>query len=449
MKSLIKLIFFLLILNGENPLFAGAHFYESLTNGQYVLRRWNVPHAKWRYQVEGAPANAQALIEQAFDTWQNANTAIATHEFSGTTAKDIPEVDGFSDIFFNISPADIQLPAGIIAITLRNSTNDSIFNTLESKNDAIITEADIILNSDLTFVVEPSDDPTSLDLVEVLSHEIGHLYGLAHSFQIDSMMYPAKPDASTQTQEPELVALFRAPKRTLSQDDRAFLSMLYPSDDFESATGQIYGQVFYEGEPYVGAHVVALKQGESDLDLVPLRFNSGIEFIVKGLKNVSIFSGENGEFELKGLEPGTYSIFVQNSDPFLSFTLSNVSDFLGTEGSFLNFPSQFWTNPDCRNLSLVTETTAAQLLESAEQVEIQAGDALCQLELEAHSGGTTCGAEAGILKNSCSRKSGFCSLEPRMTVLAYFESNPGIFLIILGSFIFLLSARGRGRRNTK
>lgn len=86
-----------------------------------------------------------------------------------------------------------------------------------------IFDADILINEDFApYTICPDsgcDDPEEIDLENVLTHEIGHFFGLAHSDEVASTMYSLAPRGEIQ-------------KRTLHQDDRSGFCALY-SEPFE------------------------------------------------------------------------------------------------------------------------------------------------------------------------------------------------------------------------
>lgn len=188
--SRIRLSFILLILITPVGLYAGAHFLEFNNSGKKITRRWENPSANWRYNTSGAPAGAQALIQAAFDIWKNQSQSTVNNSFQGTTTNGVPKADGFSDIIFgtDLSTLGLGIDTGsIVAITFRNGDPDLIEN-LDSEEAELLKEADILVNPFFVYQTDPATSPTDLDIVEILGHEIGHLYGLAHSF-FDRLTY--------------------------------------------------------------------------------------------------------------------------------------------------------------------------------------------------------------------------------------------------------------------
>ncbi len=434
---------FLLFFLSAADVFAGAHLYDMTNSRNAYLRKWKTPHVKWRYTSSGAPANAEAIIKAAFKVWESQTQATISNSFEGTTSGTDPKLDGYSDFFFNIDFASRNLDSNIVAITLLNSTDA---NTLSSASAARITEADFLINPALLGQAyldseNAPNDPSTLDLVEVLAHEIGHAYGMAHSFLIDSLMFPAKP-AETQTEE--FKALFRGSKRILAQDDISWLNYLYPSSDIGESTGTIEGSVSYKNKEYVGAHVVAIKMGASDLDFKAYPPSSQSTTLVKGLANVSTFSDEDGDFKIPAVPPGDYKILVQNSNSFMNlYGLNRVNAVLAISASTSTYPLQVWSNPDCSSNTSLSFSDLNSALEAATSFSVVADKGYCDVEILAHiAGEASCGSSAKQ-KGSCSGGGG-CSLNE----LADPTEHTGLWMIIFGSVVFIFIC-ARIRRKSK
>lgn len=423
------LLFFLIFLLPDDA-FSGSHFIEYTSSGKKVLREWDPPVIKWRYQAAGAPEGARDIIANAFAVWKSSTQADVEFEYAGTSPADGPTVDGFCDIFFNVDLTSLGLGSNIIAFTFRNG---SVSDTPRTTSDRILEDADIVLNpafKDLWISTVPTD-PSQLDLQEIITHEIGHLLGLAHSFLIDAVMYPAKPTSGS---NPQLKSLFRVPKRSLAQDDIAWLGSLYPTDAFEDSTAVAEGYVAYGKSDYAGAHVIALKKNEDDLDFQFYPNESSGDLIVKGMKNVSAFTDEDGDFEIPGLLPGDYVFAIQDANAFLDYSLANVNSYLRINASSLTIPTAFNSNPDCGNREILTPTNIEAAFAAISPLSISAGRALCGLDFIAHTGEQKCLSSAED-SSSCGG-SGGCAVAETQSV-----SWQGIGLSLLGIIIILFSLK--------
>lgn len=252
-------------------------------------------------------------------------------------------------------------------------------------------------------------------------------------------MYPAKPSGGTPG---ELVALFRFPKRTLSRDDSGWLGDLYPTDAHKNETHTVEGRARYAGKNFIGAQVIALNQESPDTDVVFFPAAAPTDMIIKGIDNVAAFSEEDGRFKLPGLKPGAHSFIVQDGDTFLTFSLDNVNQFLSTFASANIFPNQFWFDPDCADEPITDSGNVAALLASVPVLGLSAGKRTCNLEVEAHIGGSRCGGGPGINKGKCS--GGSC-----VFISGESQTPTGTFLVWILSLILLFAARIRVRARAR
>lgn len=134
-------------------------------------------------------------------------------------------------------------------------------------------------------------------------HEFGHLIGLDHT--------QANRDLAVNntTADNHLVplmypfALDDATERPL-RDDEAWLAWMEPEEGFAAATGRIRGRIFRRGgAPLPGANVVAVQVDAS------LRESS-----TEVVSCVSGFMLNGGEYEIPGLTPGNYVVFIEPLD---------------------------------------------------------------------------------------------------------------------------------------
>lgn len=437
---------------------AGAHFLEFSVGGSKVKREWRKPVSiRWRYATDSAPSGAREIIEASLNTWKNTTSTDLTIEYAGTIATCDPEDDGYSDFCFNYDFSNLGLAdSGILALTLRNGVVDDV---IRNGDDRYLEDSDVLVNPEYAPWVTDEGLVTSaevMDLQEILTHEIGHLLGLAHSFSIDAIMYPAKPTADTPD---DLVALVRYPKRSLSQDDKGWIGSLYPDSSFQSSTAKISGRVFYNNRAYVGALVTAVKADASDVSLnAPASYPQ--DLILKGMSNVSAFSEQDGRFEIKGLQPGPYVLFVQDGEDFLNFSLANVSEFLALMYTASYMPVSIPTSPDCPTTSLaLAPSTWSAAYASAERYVLAAGQSLCNVEIVAKSGTGSCKGEPHVA-GSCG--GGGCQLdasseEDRVPVPfmkkswwdQFFQDYKGVFLMTFGVLIILWSLNQQLKANTK
>lgn len=407
---------------------------EITSSSEKVTRKWNSRVIRWRLSPTGAPEGAQALVASAFAVWKDSTSIPLTFEYAGETTETGPAEDGYCDIHFGINLTGYGFASDVIAVTFRNG---SAGGGLRTAQDAIMEDADILINPQLSsyWVTETPTAATQLDLKEVLIHEIGHLVGLAHSFLIDAIMFPSKPPPGSAE---DFVALFRNPKRTLSQDDISWANYLYSNASLNGVGGWIEGRTILGSRNYIGAHVIAMKTDAPDLSLQFYPNSNSGDLIVKGLSNVSTFSEQDGNFTIPALPPGSYKVGVQDSNRFLTYSLSNVNTYLASQSNLSLFPNAFWTNPDCENGSVITTSNVDSEFSNLASVSVEANKAVCGVEvLGKTQSSSTCRSTAS-LASGCG--GGGCQLNANEEQ----ESNSarswsGLVLIVFGTIVLLWS----------
>ncbi len=100
--------------------------------------------------------------------------------------------------------------------------NIALTTTTFDPDSGDLLDADIELNAD-NYGFTVNDEATDYDLLSVLTHEVGHFLGLAHSNLSDATMFATYDSGSTEL-------------RTLSADDVAGVCALYPPDDAPKET---------------------------------------------------------------------------------------------------------------------------------------------------------------------------------------------------------------------
>ena len=147
-----------------------------------------------------------------------------------------------------------------------------------------ITEADIVLNPYVQF----SDDGTfgTFDLQSTLTHEIGHLLGLEHSFSFGSAMYASFGRNG-------IFGLQSRRIRNLAPEDISALNALYGAEaDDDSCCGSISGKLNVTGKPAADFQVWAESQETG------------------AVVNTEI-AARNGAYKLDGLPAGGLRIYAQ------------------------------------------------------------------------------------------------------------------------------------------
>jgi len=147
-----------------------------------------------------------------------------------------------------------------------------------------ITEADIVLNPYAQF----SDDGTfgTFDLESTLTHEVGHLLGLEHSFSFGSAMYSSFGKNG-------IFGLQSRRIRNLSPEDISALNAIYGArSDDDSCCGQVSGRLTVAGKAAADFQVWA-------------------EDAETGAVVGTTAAAKNGSYRLEGLSAGRVLIYAQ------------------------------------------------------------------------------------------------------------------------------------------
>jgi len=131
-------------------------------------------------------------------------------------------------------------------------------------------------------------------------HELGHTLGLAHSSVGFSLFKDGALEPPLTSQVPTMHPFNEGgiDRRTLEADDRAALSELYPGPTFTTAGGTIAGSVLRcdTGAAVNGANVRAININDPAVQLTRVTGYDGTT---------------GGQYEIKGVPPGTYRIVVE------------------------------------------------------------------------------------------------------------------------------------------
>ncbi len=208
----------------------------------------------------------------------------------------------------SVSPAG-NAGDGVSLITI-GQTNENVALFREDSNEmsaqtrtffnrkGFITEADIVLNPFQQFSTDGF--PGYFDLEATLTHEIGHLLGLEHSFVMGATMYLHQSRNG-------VYSLPAFSPRTLAEDDITGIRALYGAkEENENCCGAITGKLlFLNGKPVKSAQVWA-EEAESG------RVVSGV------------LSNADGDYFFDGLQTGQYRIYAQRNAAESSFIAEQI-----------------------------------------------------------------------------------------------------------------------------
>ena len=184
-----------------------AHAFE-LKEVEGTQVRWAQMPIEYAVSAEGARDLAKDTVGRAvkasFDAWASAQGAaiqVAPVGVAGTSVGFVPGGVNQNTVAFGRDAWDFEPEA--LAMTITAWRRDS----------GELVDADIIVNE--KHFVWGDDDPDLNDLQNALTHEVGHLLGLAHSDDPEATMFASAVEGETS-------------KRTLSADDVAGAAALYP-----------------------------------------------------------------------------------------------------------------------------------------------------------------------------------------------------------------------------
>ncbi len=169
----------------------------------------------------------ESTIQNAFAAWTSApNTSVSVTWKSGTLPAPLIANDGHNVICFNCSDAAFSDANGSTTDTLA-VTNISYQITSQGE---FLYDTDILFNPAVRFVLPPTAgaaNGSTISLQTVATHEVGHFLGLDHSAVQRAVMFPYISTLIT----------------TLSYDDVAAISSLYPKATPDYATGWLSGTI--------------------------------------------------------------------------------------------------------------------------------------------------------------------------------------------------------------
>ena len=233
------------------------------------------------------PVEFFAAAVRGLQRWKNASGGSLSFDYwQGTDPGIYPvksEFDGLSSMYF-ASNSTIRLSPNVLGLT-------QVFYNTETGE---ILETDIVLNDrDFQFTTNARDTSgygtgntnglgsrSKVFVENVITHELGHAFGLAHAGGLQAtMLFMESPEQAH-----------------LSCDDQVAVRALYPAAD-ASARGSLGGLVVSEsGQPIYGAHVLAISAR-------------------RGTVLATGISDRAGRYAIGALEPGPYYLMIE---PFLA-----------------------------------------------------------------------------------------------------------------------------------
>jgi MYXO-CTERM domain-containing protein len=202
---------------------------KCVTSGVPV--RWSKLPLEYRFSARGSALlvreEARAAIRDAFNRWSDTLCDGRRTSLRFVEQEDLPEdkplgKDTQGSEPFGIYFRDLGWPYDTPDETLAQT------NHLFGKSSGVIQYADLEINTGATKFAT-TDSADGVDLQAVVTHEVGHYIGLAHSIENESIMVKSYCEVGDRCEKGKVAA------RRLAADDIAAVCALYPPDGISDA----------------------------------------------------------------------------------------------------------------------------------------------------------------------------------------------------------------------
>jgi hypothetical protein len=264
---------------------------------------WVINSSVTGANIAGNSQDVTDVMTAAFSTWIAApNTSLGVSSTPGGTSNATTPQTSENLVCFICTGVDFSTD-GTLALTI--TTTDSsgaitsaniLFNPNPVTGDS--SASPICFTTADTSATCPQPNSVTQDMQTIAVHEIGHFFGLDHSAIVRAIMYPYAPPILT----------------TLSYDDVAGISLLYPSPAPQVQTGSISGQVTLSGVGVFGAHVFANSTTSA---------NPFSSFLTIRKTPIGTLTFPDGSYMITGLPADSYEVIAEPLD--LPVNNSNVS----------------------------------------------------------------------------------------------------------------------------
>ena len=226
------------------------------SGGNVSINRWDFTAFAVQWNVNPSAGSnisgsrsAIDVIKAAFDTWTSAPNVLlpAARGADSGVSNESKSPPGINLICFVCADADFTRDAETLAVTITTTADaagEADGHGGSSRFPGQIIKADIIFNPGVSYSTDPAAAGGSTqDLQTVATHEVGHFFGLDHSGVVRAVMFPFAPDLQV----------------SLSYDDVAGISVVYPNPAQSYSPGSIAGRVTMAGSGagIFAAHVFA------------------------------------------------------------------------------------------------------------------------------------------------------------------------------------------------
>jgi hypothetical protein len=309
------------------PAFSYLLMYTRSSFGVAQPDRWDLTAFPITYSVNPAlgsnftgGGDPIQIVTASFNTWTSApNTGVMASRGPDTNLQRAG-FDGVNLICFVCTDkSSFGGTTDTLAVTI-TTTADAVGQDTKHGTGATavgqILDVDIEFNPGVQWSTGSSVTGNQQHLQTVATHEIGHFLGLDHSAVVRAVMFPFSPNVST----------------TLSYDDVAGISQLYPRNFPDVVTGSISGTVsFSSGGGVFGAHVFA------DSTSNQTAFGSTIR-----KSPIGTLSRPDGTYTINGLPPDTYTVTAEPlDDPVTNSDVSGYASAFGRATVQTNFNTRW------------------------------------------------------------------------------------------------------------
>jgi hypothetical protein len=196
-----------------------VHAFKHYTQGDELVRWWRrelIFHLAEVAPEEGDLDTVQALAQRAFDAWTDTACGLVPPV---TFAGRVNVVDATSPATVKVEPDNvIVFSRSAMEWQRKGRASTWIAVTLFAPHPSTgeMIDADIIINDGgFRFSYDDTPDPGEIDFLSMLTHEVGHFFGMDHSADVDATMYANYANND------------RLAGRTLGQDDIDGICALY------------------------------------------------------------------------------------------------------------------------------------------------------------------------------------------------------------------------------
>jgi Matrixin len=277
--------------------------------------QWNLNPATGS-NVTGS-RNVHDVIATSFATWKSAPNATLSIDEGPNSNVGSQELSpsNVNLICFVCTDADFSKDTTTLAVTITTTADragESDGHGGSSRFPGQMLKADILFNPSVQYT---TGGTSGEDLQVIATHEIGHFFGLDHSAIVRAVMFPYASDLTT-----------------LSYDDVAAISTVYPSASQSFAPATISGRVsFTSGSGVFGAHVFA----ESTTGNLPIGGN-----IRKS--PIGTLTAPDGSYAIKGMPGDSYIVVAEPlDDPVTKTDINSYPSAFGQTSVQTNFTTRW------------------------------------------------------------------------------------------------------------